>query len=108
MAKPTLYVFVCGNKRPPGHPKGCCQDRGSRGVLDKFFEIQDREQLYEKVKILQTASCLGPCSAGPTVCVFPDDIWYGPVQPQDVEEIFEQHLKNGKPVKRLFAPKEAF
>ena len=108
MAKPTRYVFVCGNTRPPGHPKGCCSDRGSGAVLEKFHEIRDREKLYETFRIISTSSCMGPCSAGPTVCVFPDDVWYGQVTPGDVEEIVNQHLKKGKPVKRLFIPKEAF
>jgi len=108
MAKPRYYVLVCGNKRPEGHPKGSCSDRGFQAVLDKIFEVMDREQLKGKVKIIRTASCMGPCSAGSTIGVFPDDIWYGRMKPGYVEEIFDQHLKKGKPLKRLFIPEEAF
>lgn len=108
MAKRTYYVFVCGNQRPPGHPKGCCRDRGSLKVIDAFHEIIDRDQLYELVKVVTTASCLGPCAAGPTVCVFPDNVWYGPVKPEDVEEILSSHIKKGNPVTRLFTPPDAF
>ena len=108
MAKPRYYVLVCGNKRPEGHPKGSCSDRGFQAVLDKIFEVMDREQLKGKVKIIRTASCMGTCSAGPTIAVFPDNVWYGPVKPGDVEEIFDHHLKKGRPLKRLFIPEEAF
>ena len=35
--------------------------------------------------------------------IYPDHIMYTLVQPEDVNEIFDSHVKNGKPVKRLLA-----
>ncbi len=43
---------------------------------------------------------------GPTVVVYPDGTWYKQVLPEDVSEIVEGHLKNGKPVDRLKLPDE--
>jgi (2Fe-2S) ferredoxin len=45
--------------------------------------------------------CLGFCSAGPLMVVYPEGIWYQPRTPEDIDEIFESHLRDGRPVERL-------
>jgi hypothetical protein len=35
------------------------------------------------------------------VVVYPEGVWYGKVTPEDVSEIVQSHLINGKPVERL-------
>jgi (2Fe-2S) ferredoxin len=45
--------------------------------------------------------CLGFCSAGPLMVVYPEGIWYQPKTPDDIDEIFESHLRGGRPVERL-------
>jgi (2Fe-2S) ferredoxin len=52
----------------------------------------------------QRAGCLDTCEAGPTVVVYPDGIWYGPVTPEDVAEIVTSHIGKGVPVARLRIP----
>jgi (2Fe-2S) ferredoxin len=47
------------------------------------------------------SGCLDQCEHGPTVVVYPDAVWYGGVTPNDVDEIIESHIVNGKPVERL-------
>ncbi|HEX8926066.1 MAG TPA: ferredoxin, partial [Terriglobales bacterium] len=47
------------------------------------------------------AGCLDQCEHGPVVVVYPEAVWYGNVHPQDVEEIVEQHIIEGRPVERL-------
>ena len=47
------------------------------------------------------AACLDQCEHGVTVVVYPEQVWYGFVQPADVEEIVESHLVGGRPVERL-------
>jgi (2Fe-2S) ferredoxin len=44
------------------------------------------------------AGCLEPCLAGPTVVVYPDDVWYGGVTVGDVERIIDDHLIANRPV----------
>jgi (2Fe-2S) ferredoxin len=51
------------------------------------------------------SECQGQCNLGPTVRVLPDETWYCRVKPEDVSEIVEQHLKQGKPVDRLLHPR---
>ena len=55
--------------------------------------------------MVAASSCLGQCGSGPTVRVAPDNVWYCRVRPQDVPEIIEQHIGQGKPVQRLLHPR---
>jgi (2Fe-2S) ferredoxin len=47
------------------------------------------------------AGCLDFCKTGPLMVVYPEGIWYRPTTPEDIDEIVEQHFKNGKRVDRL-------
>jgi (2Fe-2S) ferredoxin len=35
------------------------------------------------------------------VVVYPDNVWYGAVTPDDVTEIMDEHIEGGKIVERL-------
>jgi (2Fe-2S) ferredoxin len=100
MPAPEKFVFVCTNQRPEGHPRGSCSGRGAREVIQQFGEIMDIVGLLGKVGLTQTG-CMGPCMDGPIVVVYPDNIWYKKVTPQDVDEIVKEHLMKGNPVERL-------
>ncbi len=50
---------------------------------------------------LTNTGCFGICEKGPIVVVYPDNIWYGSVTPDDVREILDTHIEGGKPVERL-------
>ena len=47
------------------------------------------------------SQCLDQCEHGPTVVVYPEQVWYGFVRPEDVEEIVDQHIVGNEPGKRL-------
>ncbi len=100
MAKPEKHVFVCTHKRPEGHEKGCCLDRGGREVADAFAQEFESRSLWGRFK-LNTSSCLGVCEAGPTVLVYPDGTMYGPVKTEDVATIIDAHLISDEPVEEL-------
>lgn len=46
-------------------------------------------------------NCLGPCEQGINMVVYPDNVWYQKVTPEDLTEIVESHLAGGVPVERL-------
>ena len=48
------------------------------------------------------SGCHGCCEQGPIVIVEPEGVFYCKVKLDDVPEIVESHLKNGKHVDRLF------
>ena len=100
MAKFEKHIFICGNQRPPGHPRGCCDPAGN-AELQKLFKQKLAERgLKSKVRANQSG-CLDQCEHGPNLVVYPDAVWYGGVTLADVAEIVDSHIVGGKPVERL-------
>ncbi len=97
------HIFVCTNERPPGHPRGCCKEQGSEAVLQALKTEVAKAGLQAEVRA-QKSGCLDTCEYGPSVVVYPDAIWYGPVMPEDAREIVQSHLLGGKRVDRLLIP----
>lgn len=76
-----------------------CQRFCSADVLAEFKQHANSELM------VAASSCLGQCGSGPTVRVIPDNVWYCRVRPDDIADILEQHIRQGKPVKRLLHPR---
>jgi (2Fe-2S) ferredoxin len=56
-----------------------------------------------------TASgCLGPCTEGPSVLVYPEGVMHAKVRKQQVAEIFDQHLMGGSEVESLTVSPESW
>lgn len=94
------HVFVCTNARPADHPRGCCSAKASEAIRERLKALVELRGLKKRIRI-NTAGCLDQCEHGPTIVVYPEAVWYGFVQADDVEEIFETHLVAGRPVDRL-------
>ena len=94
------HFFVCQTNRPPEEKPSCCQ-RGSADLLGRLMEaLGERPDLWQEVAITATG-CLGPCSSGPAMVVYPEGFWYAPVTAEDLPEIISEHLLGGRPVERL-------
>ena len=103
MARFEKHIFICGNQRPAGHPRGCC-DPEHKAELQKLFKQKLAERgLKGRVRANQSG-CLDQCEHGPNLVVYPEGVWYGHVTLADVEEIVESHIVGGKPVERLVLP----
>ena len=97
------HVFVCINERAPDNPKGCCRQKGGAEVRDRLkAELAGRG--LSKVIRANNAGCLDQCEHGVTVVVYPEQVWYGHVTPDDIPEIVEKHLIGGEVVRRLMLP----
>ncbi len=94
------HIFVCENVRPEDDPKGCCSAKGSAAIRQAMKQEIKQRGLRHIVRANQSG-CLDACEFGPSVVVYPEGIWYGGVTPEDVPEIMESHIINGKPVERL-------
>jgi (2Fe-2S) ferredoxin/predicted O-methyltransferase YrrM len=93
-----FHLFVCTQQKPEGVPS--CPASGSFAVLGALDrEIQARG-LNNGVQ-LTTCGCMGLCDEGPVMVVYPAGVWYRRVQPSDVTEIVNTHLRDGQPVDRL-------
>jgi (2Fe-2S) ferredoxin len=55
-----------------------------------------------------SAGCLDACEFGVTVVVYPEQIWYGGVTINDVEEIIQSHILKNRPVERLYIKDKRF
>ena len=76
---------------------------GSLKVIEKFKELgADVSTLteYDKMTTVPTG-CHGFCEQGVLVIIPDKHVTYVKVKVEDVEEIYESHIKNNKPVERL-------
>jgi len=94
------HIFICENRRPPENPKGCCFDKGSPAIREAFKKRLAELGIKSQVRA-NSSGCLDACEFGASVVVYPEQIWYGGVKIEDVEEIIQSHLIGNKPVDRL-------
>ncbi len=76
---------------------GCRSSDGEEVASALESAIKDRN-LKDKIAVKRTG-CMGLCAAGPMVIVFPEEIIYGKVKPEDAGELLDS--LGGEPVKRL-------
>lgn len=100
MAKYKHHIFVCTNRREPGSARPCCDPAGT-GELHRAFKDAVAARGLKATVRANKAGCLDQCEHGPNVVVYPDEVWYGGVRPEDVTEIVESHIAGGVPVERL-------
>ncbi|MGA9765526.1 MAG: (2Fe-2S) ferredoxin domain-containing protein [Rhodomicrobium sp.] len=93
------HVFICGQQRPPQHPRGSC---GAAGAMPLIERLAARVQALGDPEIAVTLTgCMGFCQAGPIAVVYPEGVWYALKTPEDADEIAASHLSEGNPVERL-------
>lgn len=107
MPKPKHHILVCTTTRPPGNPRGSCGEKKSQELINAFYQEMEKKMLFGQILITES-SCLGPCPIGATVVVYPDNVWYKGVTPEDVVVIMDEHIANGKPVERLMVPDDVW
>jgi (2Fe-2S) ferredoxin len=54
------------------------------------------------------SGCLDGCEFGVTMVIYPDGIWYGRVQKEDVPEIVDRTIINGEVIQRLLIGEKRF
>ena len=98
-----LGALVVGAAFGYGSQRGAfCLNSGLRGVLDGEWTKVKALGLSGQGKVrINQAGCLDRCEEGPCVVVYPDAVWYTYVDQSDIDEIVEEHLKNGRVVERL-------
>ncbi len=95
LAKKTGYrkqVLVCGGTG--------CTSSGSKKVIEALEASLVRHGLEKEILVVKTG-CFGLCALGPIMIVYPEGAFYSQATPEGVEEIVEEHLKNGNVVKHL-------
>ncbi|RTL48236.1 MAG: (2Fe-2S) ferredoxin domain-containing protein [Rhodocyclaceae bacterium] len=91
------HIFFCTNQRANG--EACCNDRGA-SELWAYAKEKAKAAGLGDVRV-NKAGCLGRCEHGPVAVVYPDETWYTFIDKEDIDEIVDSHLKQGKVVERL-------
>lgn len=102
--KPEIQVLVCLNDRPREARKPSCLPRGAEAVYHRFKDRVRELGLRDRVMVTRSG-CLKHCSRGITVAIWPYNLWYSRVRPEDVDEILERSvIGEGQEVERLRMP----
>jgi len=81
-----------------------CVANGSLKVKTALETELIKRNLQNEVKIVLTG-CNGFCAKGPVMVVYPEDIFYQLVKPEDVPHLVEEHFIKGRPVQKfLYTP----
>jgi (2Fe-2S) ferredoxin len=107
MARFEKHIFICENVREPGDPRGCCSSKGSKEIRELFKKRLKELGLSGKVRA-NGAGCLDACAFGPSIVVYPEQVWYGGVTSGDVEEIIQSHIINNVIIERLLIKDKKF
>ena len=94
------HIFICTNQRAADAVRPCCGAEVGMSITRAFKKELKERGLNVRVRAQSTA-CFDICEHGPNVVVYPEGIFYGNVQVEDVREIVESHILAGNPVKRL-------
>jgi len=94
------HVFFCTNLREDG--SACCQRFDALGMRDYMKQRSKELGLAGRGGVrINTAGCLDRCEEGPVIVVYPEGVWYTYVDREDLDEIIQEHLQNGRVVERL-------
>ncbi|MBI2825868.1 MAG: (2Fe-2S) ferredoxin domain-containing protein [Planctomycetia bacterium] len=96
----TSHIFVCCNTREPGHSRGCCNPDGSEALRNCFVAELKKRNLGPLVRA-NRSGCLDQCEYGPTVVIYPQQIWYGGVRLEDVPRIIDETIIGGRVIADL-------
>lgn len=69
-------------------------------IIARLEEELKEHGLDQEIAVVKTG-CFGLCAMGPIMVVYPEQVFYCMVTPDDVPEIVEEHLVKGRPVQRL-------
>ncbi len=86
------HILICGGP-------GCKASRADK-IGEAFREEIIRLGLQDNVKVIMTG-CFGFCAKGPVIEIMPDKVFYIEVKEDDVKEIIDSHILEGKIVERL-------
>lgn len=86
-------IFVCTNDCQGEKPS--CGDHQGPAVFKELRRIAKERGLHPRFRVAQ-AKCLGQCSQGVNIMVYPDEVWHCGVRLEDVEAIAELYLLTEK------------
>ena len=96
------HIFFCCNDRGADADRPSCARCGSQELRDYAKARMKKLGLHGHGQVrVNQAGCLDRCEEGPVCVVYPEGTWYTYIDEEDVDEIIESHLVEGKEVERL-------
>ncbi|MFT5170088.1 MAG: (2Fe-2S) ferredoxin [Candidatus Omnitrophota bacterium] len=84
-------IFVCTNVNENDKP--CCGVDKGEDIFKRLRAIAKERGVHPRIRVAQ-AKCLGQCSHGGNVMVYPDNVWYTEVTLADAEKLADKYLIN--------------
>ena len=89
------YVFVAADRES--------LSRGAGAVITGLQEALNRYALQDEIQVIETSELSQITHEGAELIVYPEGIRYAGVYEKDVDELVQEHLLKGRPLKRLGA-----
>lgn len=79
-------MFICTNQKSNGKP--CCATHNSCEIVE-YAKARSKELgLTKELKFrISSSGCLGRCSSGPVLVVYPDGVWHTYNSKEDIDKI---------------------
>jgi (2Fe-2S) ferredoxin len=94
------HIFICENKRDLDNPRGSCGNKGSCDFKNLFKQKLKEKGVLSEIRA-NSCGCLDACEYGPAIVIYPEQVWYGNVTINDIDEIINEHIINNRIVDRL-------
>jgi len=96
------HLFFCTNDRGADAERPSCNQCGSAKLRDYAKGRIKGLDLSGPGKVrVNKAGCLDRCEDGPVCVIYPEGVWYTYIDEEDIDEIIDSHLVNGRVVERL-------
>ena len=87
-----LDVLTCGGTG--------CSASSSEKIIENLRAELVKRGIQGEVNLVKTG-CFGLCQKGPIMAIFPDNIYYCHVKPEDAARIVEEHIVNGRVIEDM-------
>jgi len=87
------HVLLCSGKH--------CDRDGSRSLIRYMKEALEGLGIGQDQVRVNRAGCLGVCTQGALMCVYPEAVWYCGVDQAAIDRIIQQHLLGDEVVTEL-------
>ena len=77
-----------------------CVATGTPKVRDALKAELEKQGLADEIKIVLTG-CNGFCAEGPVMLVYPEEIFYQKLTPEEIPKLVEEHFLKGRPYEKL-------
>ena len=96
------HIFVCCNTKTDPSKRSCGEAHGL-ALIETLKTTIKNSSITENIRV-NKSGCLGICNLGQTVAIYPEGTFYVDVKTEDVAELVDSHLKQGKNLERLLLP----